>query len=79
MQIFSCNYIYILLLDSASKHATQAFFDTLKSELSNTNIHVCLVSPGYVNTNLSLNAVTGDGSRYGGTLNFFILLNFLHS
>ncbi|XP_042900430.1 dehydrogenase/reductase SDR family protein 7-like isoform X2 [Parasteatoda tepidariorum] len=50
---------------SASKHATQAFFDTLKSELSHTNIHVCVVSPGYVQTNLSLNAMTADGSKYG--------------
>ncbi|KFM59238.1 Dehydrogenase/reductase SDR family protein 7-like protein, partial [Stegodyphus mimosarum] len=50
---------------AASKHATQAFFDTLKSELSHTNVRVCVVSPGYVQTNLSLNAVTGDGSRYG--------------
>ncbi|GIY44812.1 hypothetical protein CEXT_325431 [Caerostris extrusa] len=50
---------------SASKHATQAFFDTLKSELSHTNIHVCVVSPGYVHTNLSLNAVTARGETYG--------------
>lgn len=50
---------------SASKHATQAFFDTLKSELGHTNIDICVVSPGYVQTNLSLNAVTGDGSKYG--------------
>ncbi|KAG8184880.1 hypothetical protein JTE90_016991 [Oedothorax gibbosus] len=50
---------------SASKHATQAFFDTLKSELSHTEVKVCVVSPGYVQTNLSLNAVTGDGKQYG--------------
>lgn len=63
--------IVFIFTDSASKHATQAFFDTLKSELSHTNIHVCLVSPGYVNTNLSLNAVTGDGSQYGCKYHFF--------
>lgn len=50
---------------SASKHATQAFFDTLKAELGHTNIHVCVVSPGYVQTNLSVNAVTSDGTQYG--------------
>lgn len=27
---------------------------------------MCVVSPGYIHTNLSLNAVTGDGSKYGG-------------
>ncbi|XP_054716523.1 dehydrogenase/reductase SDR family protein 7-like [Uloborus diversus] len=50
---------------SASKHAMQAFFDTLKSELSHTDIHVCIISPGYVHTNLSLNAITGHGGTYG--------------
>lgn len=50
---------------SASKHATQAFFDVLRSELGETNIHVCVISPGYIRTNLSLNAVTGNGSTYG--------------
>lgn len=25
-----------------------------------------VVSPGYIRTNLSVNAVTGDGSKYGG-------------
>lgn len=61
---------FFIFLDSASKHATQAFFDTLKSELSHTDVHVLVVSPGYVNTNLSLNAVTGDGSKYGGKCNY---------
>lgn len=30
------------------------------------NIQVTVVSPGYIRTNLSLNAVTCDGSKYGG-------------
>lgn len=30
------------------------------------NIQVTVVSPGYIRTNLSLNAVTWDGSKYGG-------------
>ncbi|KAI1285989.1 Dehydrogenase/reductase SDR family protein 7-like [Halotydeus destructor] len=50
---------------AASKHAFQAFFDTLRSEVSTDGINVCVVSPGYINTNLSLNAVTGSGSSYG--------------
>lgn len=29
-------------------------------------IEVTVVSPGYIHTNLSLNAVTADGSTYGG-------------
>uniref|UniRef100_A0AAY5L6V8 Dehydrogenase/reductase SDR family member 7B n=1 Tax=Esox lucius TaxID=8010 RepID=A0AAY5L6V8_ESOLU len=50
---------------AASKHATQAYFDCLRAELEHYNIQVTVVSPGYIKTNLSLNAVTGDGSKYG--------------
>ncbi|KAE8579982.1 hypothetical protein XENTR_v10024259 [Xenopus tropicalis] len=50
---------------SASKHATQAFFDCLRAEMSPYEIDVTVVNPGYIKTNLSLNAVTGDGSNYG--------------
>ncbi|KAG9473423.1 hypothetical protein GDO78_013551 [Eleutherodactylus coqui] len=51
---------------SASKHATQAFFDCLRAEMVPHDIAVTVISPGYIQTNLSLNAVTEDGSRYGG-------------
>ena len=53
---------------SASKHALQAFSDSLRAELqsSRQNVHIMVVSPGYVNTNLSLNARKGDGSFHGG-------------
>ncbi|XP_071268262.1 dehydrogenase/reductase SDR family member 7B isoform X1 [Salvelinus alpinus] len=50
---------------AASKHATQAYFDCLRAEMERYNIQVTVVSPGYIRTNLSLNAVTGDGSKYG--------------
>ncbi|XP_063170801.1 dehydrogenase/reductase SDR family member 7B isoform X2 [Candoia aspera] len=50
---------------AASKHATQAFFDCLRAEVERFNIEVTVVSPGYIQTNLSLNAVTSDGSQYG--------------
>lgn len=50
---------------AASKHATQAFFDSLLSEVAQYNIHVCVVSPGYIRTNLSMNALTGSGAVYG--------------
>lgn len=54
--------------DAASKHATQAFFDCLRAEVEQYDIEVTVVSPGYIQTNLSLNAVTADGSRYGGEI-----------
>ncbi|XP_062294054.1 dehydrogenase/reductase SDR family member 7B [Scomber scombrus] len=50
---------------AASKHATQAYFDCLRAEVEHYGISVSVISPGYIRTNLSLNAVTGDGSKYG--------------
>ncbi|EHB09844.1 Dehydrogenase/reductase SDR family member 7B [Heterocephalus glaber] len=50
---------------AASKHATQAFFDCLRAEMEQDEIKVTVISPGYIRTNLSVNAVTSDGSRYG--------------
>ncbi|RWS29733.1 dehydrogenase/reductase SDR family protein 7-like protein, partial [Leptotrombidium deliense] len=50
---------------SASKHALTAFFDCLRAELANNNINVCVINPGYINTNLSVNALTGNGSKHG--------------
>lgn len=43
------------------------------------DIDVTVISPGYIQTNLSLNAVTADGSRYGGKIRFCALcLKHLH-
>ncbi|KAL0120224.1 hypothetical protein PUN28_008111 [Cardiocondyla obscurior] len=50
---------------AASKHALQAWYDTARAELSDKNIKFTVVSPGYIKTALSLNAVTGDGQVYG--------------
>ncbi|XP_008327993.1 dehydrogenase/reductase SDR family member 7B [Cynoglossus semilaevis] len=50
---------------AASKHATQAYFDCLRAEIDHYGIPVTVISPGYIRTNLSVNAVTGDGSKYG--------------
>uniref|UniRef100_T1K731 Uncharacterized protein n=2 Tax=Tetranychus urticae TaxID=32264 RepID=T1K731_TETUR len=51
---------------SASKHAFQAFMDCLRAELSSIqpDINVLAVNPGYIRTNLSLNALSSDGSLY---------------
>jgi len=46
----------------ASKHALHGFFDTLRAELWPDNIHVTLVLPGWVRTNISMSALTGTGS-----------------
>lgn len=50
---------------AASKHALQAFGDSLRAEISQHNIRVSVVSPGYVNTPLPLNALSGSGFKHG--------------
>jgi dehydrogenase/reductase SDR family protein 7B len=50
---------------SASKHAMQAFCDSLRAEMDEHNVKVTLISPGWISTNLSLNALTGSGVSYG--------------
>ncbi len=50
---------------AASKHALHGFFDSLRAELYEDNISVTIICPGYVNTNVSINALTADGSRQG--------------
>lgn len=51
----------------ASKHALGAFADSLRAEVHADDIRVLLVSAGYINTALSMNALTGSGERYGRT------------
>lgn len=48
---------------AASKHALHGFFDSLRAEVHAQNIAVTLVCPGFVNTNISMNALTGDGTK----------------
>jgi NAD(P)-dependent dehydrogenase (short-subunit alcohol dehydrogenase family) len=45
----------------ASKHALHGFFTTLRSELRGKGVHIMLVCPGFVNTNLQTRALGGDG------------------
>ena len=54
------------LVDCASKHALQGYFDSLRVELAPRGVSVTVVSPGYISTQLSANAVRGDGSKHGG-------------
>lgn len=49
---------------TASKHALQALADSLRAELADLGIKVTVVSPGYVKTQLSMNALTGTGDNY---------------
>tara|TARA_R110002073_G_scaffold279026_1_gene443208 strand:+ start:498138 stop:498932 length:795 start_codon:yes stop_codon:yes gene_type:complete len=47
---------------AASKHALHGFFDSLRAEVYNDNIAVTIICPGFVNTAISKNALTADGS-----------------
>jgi len=50
---------------AAAKHALHGFFDSLRAELwkESKSIYVTLICPGWVRTNVTLNALTGDGSK----------------
>lgn len=47
---------------SASKHALHGFFDSLRAELTQKNITITLICPGYVRTDISIHALTGNGA-----------------
>lgn len=50
---------------SASKHALHGYFDSLRIEIDNPNIHILLACPGFIRTNVTINALTADGSAQG--------------
>ena len=47
---------------AASKHALHGFFDCLRAEVADDGLFVSLICPGYIRTEVSKNALTGDGS-----------------
>lgn len=54
----------LISIDCASKHALQAYTDSLRAELfDHKNINVVALNPGYINTNVSVNALTSDGNK----------------
>ncbi len=51
-----------------SKAAFIGIMDSLRSELSPFGIRVCNVMPGYIKTNISINALgSGAGEKFGKT------------
>ena len=48
---------------AASKHALQGWFDCLREEVYSDNVKVSIICPGYVHTNVTINALKGDGSK----------------
>jgi dehydrogenase/reductase SDR family protein 7B len=50
---------------NAAKSAQIAFFGTLRNELSRSGVQVNVVIPGFVRTEVSVNALSGDGTPTG--------------
>jgi len=50
---------------AASKHALQGFFESLRLEEEKNNVKVLLVYPGFVDTQMSQNALKSDGTTHG--------------
>ena len=49
----------------AAKHAVMGFFDALRTEVADKNVEVTTITPGYIRTSISENALTGDGTAFG--------------
>lgn len=50
---------------AASKHALHGFFETLRSEIANTEVCITIIIPGIIQTAITAHALTGDGGSFG--------------
>lgn len=50
---------------AATKHALQGFYDALRAEVADKGIHVNMICPGYIKTDISINALNGAGDKHG--------------
>ena len=50
---------------AAAKHALHGYFDSLRGEVTKDGVIVTTLVVGAVHTDVSINALTGDGSTYG--------------
>lgn len=49
----------------AAKHALHGFFEALRTETLDQGLHVMLAYPGFVNTDISVHALTAKGGTHG--------------
>jgi short-subunit dehydrogenase len=49
----------------AAKHGLHGYFDSLRAECHEKGIGVTLICPGFINTDVSKNALTGTGAQSG--------------
>lgn len=48
---------------AAAKHALHGFFETLRAENYDNGIRVMMVCPGYINTNVAINALDANANK----------------
>lgn len=56
---------------AASKHALQGFFESLVAEAHSDNIQVTIAILGFIQTDITKRALTGEGTPYGKTLSMY--------
>jgi len=49
----------------ASKHALHGFFDSLRLEIWKDKINISIICPGFIRTNVTINALTAEGKTLG--------------
>ena len=49
----------------AAKHAVMGYFDALRTEVADQGIRVTTITPGFIRTNVSRNALDGQGQATG--------------
>lgn len=50
---------------AASKHAIQGYFDSLRAETHGSGLVIHIVIPGFIQTNITVAGLRGDGSKSG--------------
>jgi len=50
---------------SAAKHALHGFFESLRAEVHDRGVRITMVCPGFIRTQVSINALTADGTPQG--------------
>jgi len=50
---------------AASKHALQGFFESLRAENFDCKLNISMIIPGFINTEITLKELCGDGTPYG--------------
>jgi len=49
---------------AAAKHALHGFFDSIRQEVAESGINITIVCPGYIHTQVSVNAITPTGQKF---------------